>query len=229
MRLSGLNHVNRKGFTTVNSLTQGCFLPNHLDRILVFADPEKDGLPEPIIACPFREFDLADRRLALRRQITEWRTMGTNQDGVAEKDFDLWVVSQELVDDLETSGQILLIGVQVPDEIASRSRNALGQRIVHTKIGFNKQTRGGNTSEPFQTLSIAAVLNDVLAGDSGLVGNGSGTEPDPIGLLKSRRDNGEFHIRALDSVAFLPSNLNRLGAQTRTLPSRFSPKTPEAT
>jgi hypothetical protein len=25
MRLSGLNHVNRKGFTTVNSLMQGCF------------------------------------------------------------------------------------------------------------------------------------------------------------------------------------------------------------
>jgi hypothetical protein len=38
-----------------------CFLPNHLDRILVFADPEKDGLPESIIACPFREFDLADQ------------------------------------------------------------------------------------------------------------------------------------------------------------------------
>ena len=44
MRLSGLNHVNRKGFTTVNSLTRGCFLPNQVDRILVFADPEKDGL-----------------------------------------------------------------------------------------------------------------------------------------------------------------------------------------
>jgi hypothetical protein len=40
---------------------QGCFLPNHLDRILVFADPEKEGLPEPIIACPFREFVLADQ------------------------------------------------------------------------------------------------------------------------------------------------------------------------
>jgi hypothetical protein len=58
MRLSGLNHVNRKVFTTVNLLAQGCFLPNHLDRILVFADPEKDGLPESIIACPFRESDL---------------------------------------------------------------------------------------------------------------------------------------------------------------------------
>jgi hypothetical protein len=69
MRLSGLNHVDRKGFTTVNSLTQGCFLPNHLDRIIVLADPEKDGLPEPIIARPFREFDLADRRLALRRHV----------------------------------------------------------------------------------------------------------------------------------------------------------------
>ena len=56
MRLSGL-----KGFTTVNSLMQGCFLPNHLDRILVLAEPEKDVLPEPIIACPFREFDLADQ------------------------------------------------------------------------------------------------------------------------------------------------------------------------
>jgi hypothetical protein len=46
MRLSGLNRVNRKGFTTVNSLMQGCFVQNHLDRILVFADFEKDGLPE---------------------------------------------------------------------------------------------------------------------------------------------------------------------------------------
>ena len=42
MRLSGL-----KGFTTVNSLLQGCFLPNHLDRILALAEPDKDLLPEP--------------------------------------------------------------------------------------------------------------------------------------------------------------------------------------
>jgi hypothetical protein len=75
MRLSGLNHVNRKVFTTVNLLAQGCFLPNHLDRILVFADPEKDGLPESIIACPFRESDLigsTQRHASFRQRSTQF-------------------------------------------------------------------------------------------------------------------------------------------------------------
>src|SRR5215469_2240766 len=84
------------------------------------------------------------------------------------------------------------------DDIAAGSGNALGQRIVHAEIGLHEQAHPRHARQPFQTLSIASILNDMLEGDPGLVRNGCSAEPNPFGLLKGWRDDRKNHIRELD-------------------------------
>jgi hypothetical protein len=61
----GIGGVQKQGQGIYLGWTRGCLaclFPNHLARLLVFPEAEKNRLSQPIIPRPFREFDLTNHR-----------------------------------------------------------------------------------------------------------------------------------------------------------------------
>jgi hypothetical protein len=100
------------------------------------------------------------------------------------------VLLKEIVDGLERAGQVLLVAIKISDDVALSALETAIDGVVHTLVLFDERFDARVLREPVAGVVIGAgILDDVLEGDTLLVGNGGDAELEPVGVSEAGGDD----------------------------------------
>lgn len=118
-----------------------------------------------------------------------------DENEIAEENIHFRMRSKEVSDRCEGAGQVLFVAIEVGTDFSGSALQAAVDCVVHACVAFDEEPKIRLLFCPaFQFGWRPSILHNVFKFGSGLVGDRSDTQNEPIELRVAWRDDRDFHL-----------------------------------